>query len=176
MSEKKNNIFVRILRWLLEEWIKALLLPAATLVLGSIGWIYRNYIKELLTSEYYLEMYGWAWIGLFLLVVILSVLVFWLITRKSKGTLIKDENAIKHMLEMSWEEMKEEDFDSGTELYSFSGIDEFPFKSSLLYNESDRLKPGSAKKYLPGIISKEEHYRIESIEGDSIIIVCTHRK
>jgi len=175
MSEKKKNIFVRILRWLLEEWIKALLAIMAMSFLAYLGWIYRNYIKELLTSEYYLETYGWAWIGLFLLIVILSVLVFWLITRKSKGTLIKDENAIKHMLEMSWEEMKEEDFDSGKELYSFSGIDESPFKSSLIYNKPDRLMPGSAKKYLPEIIQKEDHYRIESIEGDSIIIVCTHR-
>ncbi|MGD2093502.1 MAG: hypothetical protein PVH77_00680 [Phycisphaerales bacterium] len=117
----------------------------------------------------------WAWIGLFLVIVIFSVFVFWLITRKSKGTLIKDENAIKHMLEMSWEEMKEEDFDSGKELYSFSGIDKSPFKSSLMYNKPDRLMPGSAKKYLPEIICKEKHYKIESIEGDSIIIVCTHR-
>ena len=175
MNDKKNNIFVRILRWLLEEWIKALLAIMAMSFLAYLGWIYRNYIKELLTSEYYLETYGWAWIGLFLLIVIFSVLVFWLITRKSKGTLIKDENAIKHMLEMSWEEMKEEDFDSGKELYSFSSIDESPFKSSLIYNKPDRLMPGSAKKYLPEIIRKEEHYKIESIEGDSIIIVCTHR-
>jgi hypothetical protein len=176
MSEKKNNIFVRILRWFLEEWIKALLLATATLVLGYVGWIYRKYINEMLTSKYYFETYGWAWIGLFLLIVILFVLVFWLITRKSKGNLIKDENAIKHILEMSWEEMKEEDFESGKELYSFSGIDESPFKSSLLYNKPNRLKPGSAEKYLPEIINEEEHYRIESIEGNSIIIVCTHRK
>ena len=175
MSEKVKNIFLRISRWVLKEWIKALLLAAATLFLGCMGWIFRTYIANLLVTKYALKMYGWAWIGLFLLIVIFSVLVFWLITRKSKGTLIKDENAIKHMLEMSWEEMKEEDFDSGKELYSFSGIDESPFKSSLIYNKPDRLMPGSAKKYLPEIIRKEEHYKIESIEGDSIIIVCTHR-
>ena len=176
MSDKAKNIFFKLLRWVLKEWVKALLGVMATLLIGLLFWFFRNYIKEWLVSEHYLEMYGWAWIGLFLLIVIFSVLVFWLITRKSKGTLIKDENAIKHMLEMSWEEMKEEDFGSGKELYSFSGIDESPFKFSLIYNKPDRLMPGSAKKYLPEIIRKEEHYKIESIEGDSIIIVCTHRK
>lgn len=80
--EREKNIFVRIPRWLLEEWIKALLAIMAMSFLAYLGWIYRNYIKELLTSEYYLETYGWAWIGLFLLIVILSVLVFWLVTKR----------------------------------------------------------------------------------------------
>ena len=150
------GFIVNCVTWFQGEWQKR----------KAIAWLFKFYSIGLPT---------WAWIGLFLLILILSVLIFWLITRKSKGKLIKDENAIKHMLEMSWEEMKEKHFDSGKELYSFSGIDMSPFESSLLYNKPDRLKPGSAKKYLPGIISKEKHYRIESIEGDSIIIVCTHR-
>jgi ABC-type multidrug transport system fused ATPase/permease subunit len=80
MSKKENNIFARVFQWLLEEWIKALLTIMAMSFLAYVGWIYRNYIKELFTSKYYLEMYGWTWILVFLLILVIPILLFWFIT------------------------------------------------------------------------------------------------
>ncbi len=120
MNDKKNNIFVRILRWLLEEWIKALLAIMAMSFLAYLGWIYRNYIKESLTSEYYLETYGWAWIGLFLLIVFFSVLVFWLVTKmlNQKAIVYKDKKDIMLKLEEWWQKYKGEPNDNYDRLVS----------------------------------------------------------
>jgi len=77
MNDKKNNIFVRFLRWLLEEWIKALLLAAATLVLGSLVWIFRNYIQAWLVSHHTIKFLGCVWILVCLLILGIPIFLFY---------------------------------------------------------------------------------------------------
>jgi len=181
MSEKKKNIFVRILRWLLEEWIKALLAIMAMSFLAYLGWIYRNYIKELLTSEYYLETYGWAWIGLFLLIVILSVLVFWLVTKRlnQEAIVYIDKKDIMLKLEEWWQKYMEEPNDNYDRLvsqliepYNKNLAAKF-IKQTFNLNSSEidaklKLSKGSAMKYLPQIIREDEEYKFIT-KGSKVI-------
>ena len=139
MSEKKNNIFVRILHWLLEEWIKALLLAIATLVFGALLWIFRNYIQEWLTSFHTITLAGWAWILVSLLILGVPAFVFYLIKKRLGKVIYKEENDIKNILK-SW-------------FYSFSTTSSGRRKRRLTINfslcdEYNRLEKGSSKKYL----------------------------
>ncbi len=160
MSEK--NIFVRILRWLLEEWIKALFLAAATLVLGSLVWIFRNYIQAWLVSHHTIKLVGWVWILVCLLILGIPIFLFYFIRRKPRKVIYKDENDVKNILEL-W-------------FRGFSRTSRGGYKQKLTINfalcdQVNHLKRGSAEKFLPEIVEKNDIYEIESRGRKTIVIV-----
>lgn len=162
MSDKKNNIFVRIFQWLLEEWIKALLLAAATLVLGSVGWIFRNYIQAWLVSRHAIKLVGWVWILVSLLILGIPISLFYFIRRNSRKVIYKDENDVKNILEL-W-------------FRRFSRTSRGGYKQKLTINfalcdQVNHLKRGSAEEFLPEIVEKSDIYEIESRGRKTIVIV-----
>jgi len=162
MNDKKNNIFVRILRWLLEEWIRALLLAAATLVLGSLVWIFRNYIQAWLVSHHTIKLVGWVCILVCLLILGIPIFLFYFIRRKPRKVIYKDENDVKNILEL-W-------------FRRFSCTSRGGYKQKLTINfalcdQVNHLKRGSAEKFLPEIVEKSDIYEIESRGRKTIVIV-----
>jgi len=162
MSDKKDNIFLRIFRWLLEEWIKALLLATATLVLGFVGWIFRNYIKALLFSSHAIKLIGLLWILVSFLILGIPIFLFYFIRRKSRKVIYKDENDVKNILEL-W-------------FRRFSCTSRGGYKQKLTINfalcdQVNHLKSGSAEKFLPEIVEKIDIYEIENRGRKTIVIV-----
>jgi hypothetical protein len=137
------GFIVTCIKWLQGEWQKR----------KVIAWLFDVYSFGLPT---------WAWIGLFLLIVILSMLVFWLITRKPKRDIYTDEEDIKNILEL-W-------------FRKFSTNDRGRHKQKLtikfsLCDQLNNLKSGSTEKFLPGIVEKSGIYEIKSKGRKTIVIV-----
>ena len=82
MSRKAKDIFVSLLRWLLKEWVKALLLPSTVLVLGFLGLVFRNYIKDWLIVKHSIKLHGFVWLLLFFIFLFLLAFFGALIFRK----------------------------------------------------------------------------------------------
>jgi len=97
MSRKAKDIFGAVLQWVLKEWVKALLGAVAVIVLGCLGLVYHTYLKNWLVAQHSLGFYGWAWILIPLFITVLSILIFWLLTKQK--ILYKDEEDIRNMLE-----------------------------------------------------------------------------
>jgi len=166
MSRKAKDISVGILRWLLKEWVKALLGVAAILLLGYLGWVYRTYIKNWLVAKYSLETYGLVWIAIIVGIIFLSALTFWLIIREPKKKKLTDETDIRNELNDWWKRDKpimHERRAYGT-----------PQSEFVIHCRSvDRhrsLKKGSAAKFLPGIIENDNAYCIKSKGKETIVV------
>lgn len=167
MSKKENNIFVRVFQWLLEEWIKTLLTIMAMSFLAYVGWIYRNYIKELFTSKYYLEMYGWTWILVFLLILVIPILLFWFITYILKHDKYTNEIDVKNILTDYWLDRK--NLHGGRRRWMNRPQGEFTIHCSNV-DKRIHLKKGSSAKFLPEIIENDSTHCIKSRGRDTIVV------
>jgi hypothetical protein len=170
MGDRKTNIVIRVVQWLLKEWVKALLAAIAILFLGFLGW-FRNYIQVWIVSSHAIKLVGWLWILVFSLISATSTFLFWLITRKSKQIRYQvkytNEVDIKNILTDYWNEEKARKDEKSRFLYELRSefvIDCFRVERQL------SLKKGSAARFLPEIIENDDIYYIKS-KGEKTIVV-----
>ena len=151
--------FIRALKWVLKEWVKALLAPIAIFFLAFLAWIFRTYIGNWLATKHSIEMFGWLWIlGSFLLVS-LPVLILWLFGRRK--ILYKDDGDIKVALEAQLERLTQGRNDTIRINYR-------------IWDRKLSLKKGSAAKFLPSIIENDSIFCIKS-KGEKTIVVQRKR-
>jgi len=166
MSEKVRPAFVRILKWLLREWVQALLGALAIIFLGFLAWVLRSYIGDWLISEHSLETYGLVWIAIIFGIIFLSAMTFWLIIRESKKKKLTDETDIQNELNDWWE--KDKPIMHERRAYG-TPQSEFVIHCSSV-DKSRSLKKGSAAKFLPGVIEDDDAYYIKSKGKETIVV------
>lgn len=158
LSEEKRK-FIGALKWLLKEWVKALLAAMAIFFLAFLGWIFRTYIGNWLATKHSLEMFGWLWILTSFLLVSLPVLIFW--PFKRRRILYKDDGDIKVALEAQIERLTQCRNDTIRIDYR-------------IWDRKLSLKKGSAAKFLPSIIENDSIFCIKS-KGEETIVVQRKR-
>ena len=166
MSKKTKGRLVKMAQWLLKEWVKALLGSLALVFIGFLAWIFRSYIKNWLISKHYIEMCGWVWVTIIVGTVFLPMLIFWLIIREPKKKKLTDETDIRNELNDWWK--RDKPIMHERRAYG-TPKSEFTIYCSQVDNRR-RLKKGSARKFLPGIIEDDNVYFIKS-KGKKTIAV-----
>ena len=157
---KVKSKFIGALKWILKEWLKALLAAIAILFLGFLGWVFRSYIGDWLISEHAIKIYGWLWVLILLLLISMAVMIFWLITRQR--VLYTEEEDIKNILRKWRRHHTEGEREQPEFTLYFTSID-----------RQEKLDKGSTKKYLREIIEEGGLYDVES-EGDETLYII-HR-
>jgi hypothetical protein len=126
----------------IENWLVSLLTVSGAAIGGWLLWLYRVYLKDWLLSTRYVEMSGWKWISLGIIVFLLAS--YFVISMLKNIGRFKNQGDIVSSLE-DW-------FTNGDEFgdtpktntpYFFAGVD-----------KSLNIKRGYSKKYLPKIAFK----------------------
>jgi hypothetical protein len=137
--------FWKILKFVMKHWVEMLLTFIGVSVGGWLLWLYKEYLKDWLLSTRYVEMPGWLWV---LIVIVISVvpamLVFWIMRRESR--ILTDERDIKNALK-EWyrKNVRRHDFGSG-----YRVTVDFPHLDRQL-----NLTPGSAELHIEEAVGEE---------------------
>jgi len=154
LSKMKSRL-IQALKWLLKEWVKALLAAMAIFFLGFLAWIFRTYIRNWLAAKHSIEIFGWLWILVSFLVVSLPVLILWLFA--GRKPLYKDDEDVRVMLEEQLERL------------SKGGDNEIRIDYRL-WDSKLGLKKGSAAKFLPKIIENDSIFCMKNKGKETIVV------
>ena len=132
-------------------------------VLAMLCIISWNWLK----TKHALEMLGWAWVAVTGGIIFFSAVIFWLLIREPKTTVLTDEQDIKNELYDYWVESKRAH--AGNHRWSHAPPPEFIIYCSNV-DKRRNLKKGSAAKFLPEIMGNDSAYCIKSKGKETIVV------
>jgi len=153
-----SESLLKILKFSVKHWFRMLLTVAGTAIGGRLLWLYRTHLKAWLLSEHSLEMDGWMWVVLILIVGILPLFIFWICKKLSRKVLYHEEGEILVVLEDKLRDLERQEKNQVR-------ID---FR---LWDKKLGLVKSKAKKLLPQVVQKDKIWRIKDKSGNAMTII-----
>ena len=155
-----REFLTRILKFVVKHWGIMLLTAAGTSFGGWLLWLCRTYLKDWFFSIWYVEMPGWVWV--LICVVVLLLVVYFVLSMMEKLGRLKNPRDVISAIE-DWLTGDNSDKPQTNMQYYFAGVE-----------KSLKLKRGSSKRYLP-MISWKHGYAFQMGKKTFTLTRLTHQ-
>ncbi|MEJ2703845.1 MAG: hypothetical protein P8Z79_15525 [Sedimentisphaerales bacterium] len=148
----------RILKSAIENWLVSLFTAVGVAIGGWSLWLYRSHLKDWLLSARSVEMLGWVWVALVLIVGSLPISVFCLYKKMKQRVLFHEDEEMLVVLEHR--------------LGKYGGQKQNEILID--FRECDRkwgFPNGSAQRLLPDVVEKDKRWKIKDKSGNAMTII-----